>query len=191
MTAQTDAASALASAVVAMTETIPATGSPKEAIRILIGLAQFQAPIAGPTGPIPLQSSASAAVASLCRRAAIGTLAKVISTFQPASYTDAQALILSVGGVISAEAVVAADAGDTRSYVGLLQLGAMLVGYLTTRGAQLPAAITVSSSQPMPALWWAEKLYGNGSRVDQIIAANPKCPHPAFLGPGGFNALSA
>ena len=65
---------------------------------------------------------------------------------------------------------------------------AAAVDLLTTLGALLPRLVTITTPAPMPALALAYALYGDTTRVDDLIArADP--PHPAWM-PTAFKALS-
>lgn len=62
------------------------------------------------------------------------------------------------------------------------------VEYLSRQIATLAPIVTVSAQRPLPALWWAWRLYGDPTRADDLVSRN-SVPHPGFM-PLQFEALS-
>jgi prophage DNA circulation protein len=83
----------------------------------------------------------------------------------------------------------AADIHDTINYRALVALHAAVTNDLATRALPLPRVVAYSFAQRMPALWIANRLYGDATREQEIIDQN-KPVHPAFMTPTG-NVLSA
>jgi prophage DNA circulation protein len=187
MTAETDA---LAGGAVALAEALRAAcNDPADAIRLLSGLARFFPSI--PPGSAPIGEAMAAtqtAMAAVCRRAALTSLARAIAAYQPSSYNDAQAVLVAACVLFDAEIEVAGDAGDGQSYLALRALRGAVVNDMTTRGSALPQIVTVARPASLPALALAYQLYGDTTRTDDLIArANPI--HPAFM-PTSFEALA-
>lgn len=82
----------------------------------------------------------------------------------------------------------AANERDSASYQILLALHAAAIRDLTARARPLPRMINFNLSTRYPALWIANRLYGDGSRFDDIIAEN-RVVHPLFV-PAEGRALS-
>lgn len=83
----------------------------------------------------------------------------------------------------------AADEQDQSVYQALIALHAAVSRDLNTRGRPLPQIVTFAYPEPKPALWIANRLYGDGSRADELIAENQPV-HPLFVFSPG-RALSA
>jgi prophage DNA circulation protein len=163
---------------------------PADQIRLLSGMAAFN-PVIQPG----LQALGAAgatfqtATSASCRRAALTNLARATAAYLPTSADDAITQIVAVTTLFDSEALIAADSGDTQSYMALEALRAALVQDLLTRGAQLPSLITVTRAVPVPSLTLAYELYGDATRADDITArANPV--NPLFM-PLSFQALSS
>jgi prophage DNA circulation protein len=156
---------------------LAACADPADAIRILSGLAAF-APFGAVTG-----------VSDLYRRAAVVATARAATTYQPSSQDDAALVQMAVTGLIDNEVTIAGDEGDDATYQAFKALRVAAVADLQKRGAALAALKTFGFGASLPALYLAEKLYGDGTRADQLIAeANPV--HPLFM-PTSFQALAA
>lgn len=167
-----------------------AANDPADQIRLLTALADFfPVPLAA-MAPVGLAVAAiTVATASLCRRAALITLAVATSLYQPSSYDDALTQQTNVCALFDAESLVAADAGDENSYMNLRALRAAVAQDLAKRGSQLPQLITVTTGLPMPALALAWRLYQDADRTMELIGrADPPCP--LFM-PTSFQALAS
>ncbi len=163
---------------------------PASALRLLAQLADFQPVVDPSSAPIGAAVGEIAdASGDLFRRAAIAVLAQASSTYQPSSYDDAAAVRTQVCALIEAEIDIAGDQGEDDVYASLRALRAAVSQDLTTRGADLATVATFTSNQPLPAPVWAQRLYRDPTRADQlVIQANPI--HPAFM-PTSFKALSS
>jgi len=142
------------------------------------------------TAPIGLAiTGLQTAVAALCRRAALTSLARACADYTPTSSDDALGVCVLVVDLFDAEIQVAADAADDASYQALRQLRTSVVSDLVTRAAQLPSLVLVQTPVPMPALALAYRLYRDATRADDLTARSG-AQHPAFL-PVEFKVLSA
>jgi len=77
-----------------------------------------------------------------------------------------------------------ADVGDALS-----DLAGRTVEYLSRTILNLAPVVIVSAPLTMPALWWAQRLYGDAGRADELVARN-QVKHPAFM-PVQFEALAS
>jgi prophage DNA circulation protein len=175
----TATAPALATAIAALTEALRAAAlNPSDQIRLMTALSDYY-----PTPPVSSATigqtiaAAETATAALCRRAALISLARACAAYTPTSYDDAMSLRTQVADLIDAEMLVAADAGDNNAYGALRALRTAVINDLTTRGANLPKLVQVTTKIPMPSLALAYRLYGDATRTDDLVQrADPICP---------------
>jgi prophage DNA circulation protein len=167
-----------------------AVQSPSDQLRLLAVLAAFSPTIATNSAPIGVAiAQIQTSVAALVRRTACAALATAAANYQPTSYNDAITQLDTVTSPIETEAISAADAGDTGTYVALEALRAAVADDLLTRGGQLPSLVTITTAVPLPSLTLAYKLYGDATRADDLTArADPIAP--LFM-PTSFQALAA
>ena len=180
----------LATAVQAVSAAVQAAAvDPADQVRLAVTLAGFVPtvpPNAGSAGAALV--AVQAAVASMCRRSALTTLARAVALYQPTSYQAAIALLTQVTGLLDGEILIAADAFDSESYSALRRMRTSVVNYLLSLAASLPSLVTITTAVPMPALAEAYALYGDASRSDELVQrADPI--NPLFL-PTTFVALS-
>lgn len=179
---------AYAPAVQALTQAIAsAAPTPRDAITALSAMATQ--PALPYTVPGSAAATVQAAQADLFRRSAVIALAQVSSQYQPSSATDAMQVRNQVTALLDAEISVAGDQGNDATYLALRTLRAAVVQDLNTRGAALPAVVTITTGTSMPSLALAQRLYRDPARADELVSeANP--PHPAFM-PTVFQGLAA
>jgi prophage DNA circulation protein len=165
--------------------------NPADQVRVLLSLSNFsyQDAAGGTVGVYAAMGVMRDAVAAACRRAALISLARASSAYQPTSYNDAVAVRTSLAAALDTEITAAGDAGEDDAYVALKTLRAAVVRDLTVRGASLPSVVTVSLKQNLPSLAIAQMLYRDASRSDEI-AGEAMAIHPAFC-PRSFQVLSA
>jgi hypothetical protein len=82
-----------------------------------------------------------------------------------------------------------AEIGDSDTYRALVSLRAMMVRDLTDRSRPLPQIVTYNLPRGPSSLVLAQRLYGDASRADELIAENAVV-HPLFM-PRAGRALSA
>jgi prophage DNA circulation protein len=124
-------------------------------------------------------ASTRTATASLCRRAAIASLARAASMYQPTSADDAVRVRNQVTALIDAEIAIAGDSGEDKSFAALRALRQAVVADLNTRGAALPSLKTFNLQASLPAAVLSLRFYRDPSRGDEI-AGETGAPHPAF-----------
>ena len=175
----------LAAAALALTEAMRATTTdPADAIRILGALIAMPLPLLVQPDALAAQASTSA----LFRRAALASIAMACADYQPASSTEANAMILRVGAMLSTEVTLAADAGNSDSYAALRDLRFAVIADLRARSATLPELVTVANYGNLPSLVLAYQLYGDTTREPAMVS-RADVIHPGFM-PPAFEALS-
>lgn len=178
--------SALASAAQsAVAASLASIADPADAIRLLSDLT-LAVPAAGANAaPIGL------AIGDLYRRGAAVALARAGTTYQPASYDDANAVRGVIVAVLDAEIQIAGDEAADASFNALRTLRLAVVKDLTARGATLAPIVTVRTPAPIPALVLAQRLYRDPARADQLVAeAGDACVNPLFM-PTQLRALAS
>jgi prophage DNA circulation protein len=176
----------LAADAQALTEAMRATcADPADAITILAAMVAT----ALPTLIVPSQVAAQQLTAATFRRAALASMALACADYQPASSTEAQAVIAQVAGLFDTDIVAAADAGQLDGYNALRNMRQAVIADLRARSAALPALVTISLPGNLPSLTMAYRLYGDTTREPGMVSrADPI--HPGFM-PPSFEALSA
>lgn len=162
---------------------------PADATRLLSSLAAYAPVIKPGVASIGLAiATVQTATASLCRQAALSSLALACADYQPSSSNDATALRDTVADLFDAEILRLADSGQGEAYSAFRALRGTVIMDLNTRGATLPSLITVTTAQPMPSLGLAYRLYADATRADELTARS-NAQSSMFL-PTSFQALS-
>ncbi|NKE43583.1 hypothetical protein HB662_02260 [Roseomonas frigidaquae] len=155
---------------------------PADSIRLLAPLAALQPVEATAADGVGLaQASGEAAAAGLCRRAALAALARAAAEASPPSYDAAVALRDQVCGLLAAEEVVAADAGEDATALALRDLRAAVLEDLTRRAADLARLRRVTVAEPLPALVHAYRLYEDLDRAEEV-SLQADAEDPNFIG---------
>ena len=182
-----DATQTLAFSVQSLMNALRATTlDPVDAVTLLVRI--ITTPAAPPLAD-PGAQAAQVATAALVRRTALCSLAVVCAVYYPASSTEALALRAQVTALFDAEITAAADVGDRDVYASFRALRTAVSQDLTIRGANLPALVTVTTSQPEPSLVLAWRLYQNTRREPGLVA-RADVVHPLFV-QNSFEALSS
>lgn len=131
------------------------------------------------------------AILGLVRRHALARACEAASEINYDSYDAAAAERTRLADLLEAEIDLAADAGHDDEFRALSDLYAATSRDLTDRGATLRRVRYETLPQSIPALLLAQRLYGDATRADEIVARNG-VRHPMFL-PGGepLEVLSA
>ncbi|WP_424138162.1 hypothetical protein [Roseomonas chloroacetimidivorans] len=151
---------------------------PADRVRLMGALATTQAPKGG-----------HEALAAVVRRAALGALARASAEYRLGSYDEAMALRSTVCGLLADEEIAAADAGEDVVAGALRDLRGAVYRDLTSRGASLSPMRSLSVPAPVPALILAQRLYGDATRADELVAECGDAPNPVFIG-GEFKVLA-
>lgn len=97
-----------------------------------------------------------------------------------ASRGEVDALMDQMGAVIEDIKLTKADSFASRDYQNFVFLAALLVQHLSATERQLPRVVSYHWAVNYPALTMSNRIYGDGSRSDELIAEN-KTVHPAFM----------
>ena len=187
---------AAASTVAASFAALTSASAPQAASNVQTLTAALLAACADPADALRILSSLTAspptgvsAVDDLYRRAAVTSAARAATAYQPSSYDDAIAVQSVVTGLLDGEITIAGDEGDDTTYQALKALRVAVVADLKARGAGLSSLASFNFGASLPALYLAERIYGDGSRADQLVSeADPI--HPLFM-PVKFQVLAA
>jgi prophage DNA circulation protein len=133
------------------------------------------------------QFTASFALHHLVRQTALAQAAVTASEMTYASSDDALVTLSLLLDALDAEMLATNPVTDLpiddTAYVALDALRAAVTDDLRARGAQLPDVTTYVPNATLPALVIAWRLYGDSSRVEEIVARN-HLRWPGFV-PGG------
>ncbi len=184
-----DAAS-LGVAVQNLTASVAAAAiNPADAVRLLGAMAAYRP--AGTVAPGQIgtdMATMNAALSGLFRRYALSQLAIALTTYQPSSQNDANAVLSSSVAIFDAEITVAGDAGDDRTYQALRALRQSVIADVTARGADLSVIAGFAYKTPMPSLVLANRMYRSIDRETGLVQQIAPI-HPAFC-PTSFQALA-
>ncbi|TCK36730.1 prophage DNA circulation protein [Paraburkholderia sp. BL8N3] len=182
---------ALGAAVQTFVEAVAATANdPADAVRIISELAQFNpGPVLTP-GPFgAAMQGMEDATSALFRRYALAQLAVTLTSYQPSSQDDADAVMTAAASLFDAEISIAGDAGDDESYQALRQTRQAVVADMAARGADLSVIANFSFQASLPSLALANRIYRDAAREPGLVQQiDPR--HPAFC-PTAFKALAA
>lgn len=132
------------------------------------------------TASLRQQAANQAAIAALMQRAATAEAARAAAAADFASADDATALRDLFTDQFDA---LLAVTDDDATLAALVDMQTAVVRDLNTRAAQLPRTRSFTPSATVPALVLAQRLYGDATRADDIVARN-RVRHPGFI-PGG------
>jgi prophage DNA circulation protein len=158
---------------------------PAERVRLLVALARYRPTDSTGEGVVGNAMAATqAAVAALCRRAALVEMARAVAVCSPPSYDEAVALWDLVCGLLDEEILTACDGPDDAAGAALRGLKTAVAADLTARATNLGALQDVVTPAPLPALVHAYRLYQDLNRDDQLSAyagvADPNALPPNF-----------
>jgi len=127
------------------------------------------------------------AVQQLTRRAALAEAARASADATYATSSEALATRDTLLDAIDAQALyvnqITGAPIDDAVYYSLAALRAAVAKALTERGASLPSLAYYEPPATMPALLAAYLIYGDASRVDELVARNP-VNNPGFMAGG-------
>lgn len=117
----------------------------------------------------------------------VAAMAQMIEAIVLTVFADRRAAIQAradVSELIGAELDRLSSMGDATQplWDGLADLRGRAVEMLSRSVADLAPVLTLESSVEMPALWWANRLYGDAARADEIADRN-RAIHPLFMAP--------
>jgi hypothetical protein len=105
---------------------------------------------------------------------------QIISQIVFSSRTDAELMMDNMSVIIESIKLNKADSFVSNDYQNFVALAALLIQHLSATERQLPRIVNYSFPVSYPALNLANRIYGDGSRSDELIAEN-KTVHPAFM----------
>jgi hypothetical protein len=124
------------------------------------------------------------AVATLAIELTLSQMAQATAATTFVSRDDALSALNRIAAAFAPAEEAVSDDADPMSYRLLVALRAAAVRDLAQRGRQLPRVVPYSFPTAMPTLWIANRIYGDGSRSEDLIAEN-KIVHPGFAPPDG------
>jgi hypothetical protein len=119
------------------------------------------------------------AVADLAVELTLMQMAQATAATTYVSRDDALAALNRISAAFAPVEEAVADEHDAATYQLLVATRAAAVRDLAERGRQLPRVVPYAFATAFPTLWIANRLYGDGSRSDELRAEN-KIVHPAF-----------
>jgi len=105
---------------------------------------------------------------------------QVISSLTFGSRIAAETMMDEMSVIIENIKLNKADSFVSNDYQNFVALAALLIQHLTATERQLPRVVNYSFPVSYPSLNLANRIYGDGSRSDELIAEN-KTVHPAFM----------
>ncbi len=127
----------------------------------------------------PASLSAKVLVQAIVRLS-LAAEARLITDLTFVSRDDVENVARTIGSAFEQAAEVAADQAQAGVYMAIISLQADVTKYLTDQGRLLPRVVQYRFAQAMPALAMSQRVYGNGSRSDELRLEN-KVVHPAFM----------
>ena len=114
---------------------------------------------------------------------------QIISVTEFVSRTELDVIIDKMVPIIDNIKINWSDSFVIRDYQNFIAVSALLIQHLSATERQLPRIVQLSFPVNYPSLALANRIYGDGSRSDELIAEN-KTVHPAFMA-RDIRALSA
>jgi prophage DNA circulation protein len=155
--------------------------SPLDGIRLLVPLCGFETLVLPGTSSISTNANLGIqATAALVRRAAISSLARALTTYQPNTTNDVQNMFGLVIPILDNEILYSADVNDKNSYSALNKLKSNVVAMLQLTAVNLPSVEVIGFQRSLPSLVLAWQIYADSSRSDELISLN-NVPNPLFM----------
>ena len=105
---------------------------------------------------------------------------KILAATTFESRTDIDAALVALVAAFEGAIEYAADSGDSATFQALIAAQAAAVTDLNARAQSLPSLITYAFARVMTSHALAQRLYGDASRADELVALN-KVIDPHFL----------
>lgn len=137
------------------------------------------------TADLPVQR-----VAQTAARFALVEIANILAGTTFTSRQDIDAALVRVNAAFAPAEDFAAAQFNNTVWRALLALHGAVVRDLSARSRPLPRIVPYSFGTRMPLLTLANRLYGDASRADELLAENRDTVHPLFM-PASGRALSA
>jgi prophage DNA circulation protein len=134
------------------------------------------------TEAIPTTSLVAASIKNAAIRFALVQFAEILAATTFTSRPEVDRYIDRMNDAFEAAELVASASLDVATYRAIIALHAAVTADLTARALPLPMVVSYTFPAGRPVLWLANRLYGDASRGDELIAEN-KPVHPAFMPP--------
>jgi prophage DNA circulation protein len=167
----------------ALTQLVGPTGVATGQQNGLIGFGSDLPAIAPTTPDRVTQAANQAALCQILNAAAAASAVSVIADMAFTSYDDAVSIRDPVADQLDQLATTIADSGDDNLAGAVDALRLAMITDVTARGASLARLYAYTPPNTQPAILIAQRLYGDATRADELIARNA-IPHPSFV-PGG------
>jgi hypothetical protein len=105
---------------------------------------------------------------------------QIITGMTFASRTDVDVLMDAMAIIIDDIKLRGSESFEVNDYRNVVALSALLIYHLSATERLLPQIVTYHMPVNYPALALANRIYGDASRSDELIAEN-KTVHPAFM----------
>ncbi|SDA12876.1 hypothetical protein SAMN02799622_00838 [Methylobacterium sp. UNC378MF] len=128
-------------------------------------------------------------VAQIAARLALTEMVNILAGTVFTSRQDVDAALARMNLAFAPAEDFAAGRFDNTAWRALTALHAACVRDLTARGRPLPRLVSYSFGTRMPLLTLANRLFGDASRAEQLLAENRDVVHPLFM-PASGNAFS-
>ncbi|HED1307161.1 TPA: DNA circularization protein [Kluyvera ascorbata] len=109
-----------------------------------------------------------------------GAMTSSAADANPTSRDEAEQLAQRVSQQLDEALVVVGDRADDELYNALLSIRTAFISTIMERSSGLSDLMSVTMTQPIPALTLANRLYQDASRADELIQ-EALIPHPAFM----------
>ena len=109
-----------------------------------------------------------------------GAMTSSAADANPTSRDEAEQLAQRVSQQLDEALVVVGDRADDELYNALLGIRTAFISTIMERSSGLSDLMSVTMTQPIPALTLANRLYQDASRADELIQ-EARIPHPAFM----------
>ena len=135
------------------------------------------------------QSVSAVAVTNLCVQLSLAEEVKILAATTFVSRQDIDAALTNLIASFEDAVEYAADSGDSATFQALIGAQAAAVNDLNNRAQALPSIVSYAFGRPMTSYALSQRLYGDGSRADELRALNAVID-PHFMPAAGI-ALSA
>lgn len=165
-------------------------GAAGESLTTLDPLITFRSDVTvASTGWLGVQETNSAAIGRVVRAGVLAGIAERVAQTRYTERRDAIQARADVAELIDVE-VSRLDAGRDHAVArALADISGRTAEYLSRQVADLAPIIIVDAERRMPALWWAQRMYGTADRAGELVTRNG-VKHAGFM-PLSFEAKSA
>lgn len=136
-----------------------------------------------------VSATADATSAAVVRRLALVRIGVVSSKVDFTSRQDGLAFLANIAPMFDAEIEYASANNEMQVFEHFDNLLASIENDVRQRSTGLPELITWHNTKMLPPCVIAQRLYGDGSRDDEIIIRNDPV-NPFFIGSGNIEILS-